>query len=117
MHKAHQSLKHEDLAQYMVDQHKFKLVDRTTISKILHAKEKWLNVGTNLRGGSVRRARVGKWPMLEKALVLWFGHVRAHRGVVPDDVIMHKADELRDSLGIFDTDFKLSHGWLQNLKT
>ena len=60
VHKAHPSLKHEDLAQYMVDQHKFKLVDRTTISKILHAKEKWLNVGTNLRGGSVRRARVGK---------------------------------------------------------
>ena len=34
-----------------------------------------------------------------------------------DDVIMHKADELRDSFGISDTNFKLSHGWLQNFKT
>ena len=50
----------------MVDQHKFMLVDRTTISKILRAKEKWLNVDTNLRGGSVQCARAGKWPQLEE---------------------------------------------------
>ena len=38
-------------------------------------------------------------------------------GVVTDDVIMHKAKELRDSFGISDTEFKLSHGWLPNFKT
>jgi hypothetical protein len=56
VHKAHPCVKHEDLAQYMVDQHKFKLVDRTTISKILRSKEKWMNVDTCVREGSVRRA-------------------------------------------------------------
>src|ERR1700737_494409 len=117
VHKAHPGLKHEDLAQYMVDQHKFKLVDRTTISKILRSKEKWMNMDTCVREGNVRRARVGKWPQLEKALVLWFGQVKARRGVVTDDVIMQKAKELRDSFGIYDTKFKLSHGWLQNFKT
>ena len=30
---------------------------------------------------------------------------------------MQKAKELRDSFGISDTEFKLSHGWLQNFKT
>src|ERR1700737_2059038 len=32
-------------------------------------------------------------------------------------MIMQKAKELRDSFGISDTEFKLSHGWLQNFKT
>ncbi|OAE33101.1 hypothetical protein AXG93_3896s1000 [Marchantia polymorpha subsp. ruderalis] len=101
----------------MVDQHKFKLVDWTTISTILRGKEKWLSVDTSVREGSVRRARVGKWPKLKKALVLWFGQVRARRGVVTDDVIMSKSMELRNSFGICDIDFKLSHGWLQKFKT
>ena len=73
VHKAHPNLKHEDLAQYMVDQHKFKLVDWTTISKTFCSKEKWVNVDTCVREGNVRRARVGKWPRLEKTLILWFG--------------------------------------------
>ena len=60
VHKAHPGLKHKDLAHYMVDQHKFKLVDRTTISKILRSKEKWMNVDTCVREGNVRRARVGQ---------------------------------------------------------
>jgi hypothetical protein len=117
VHKAHPGLKHEDLAQYMVDQHKCKFVDRTNISKIHHSKEKWMNVNTCVREGNVRRAQVGKWPQLEKTLVLWFGQVRARRRVVTYDVIIHKATELRDSFGISDTEFKLSHGWLQIFKT
>jgi hypothetical protein len=60
VHKAHLGLKHEDLAQSMVDQHKFKLVDRTTISKILRSKKKWMNVDTCVREGNIRRARVGQ---------------------------------------------------------
>lgn len=40
VYKTHPSLKHEDLVEYMVDQHKFRLVDWTTISKILREKEK-----------------------------------------------------------------------------
>lgn len=30
---------------------------------------------------------------------------------------MHKAMKLSDSFGICDTEFKLSHAWLQNFKT
>ena len=54
IHKVHPSFNHEDFAQYMVGQRKFKLVDHTTISKILRAKVKWLNVYIDLRGGSVQ---------------------------------------------------------------
>ncbi len=73
VHKAYPSLKHEELAQYMVDQHKFKLVDRNTILNILRSKKKWVNVDTRVREGNVRRARVGKWPQLERsfAFMVW----------------------------------------------
>ena len=37
-------------------------------------------------------------------------------GLVIDDVLVRKADELRESLSITDTDFKISHGWLQRFK-
>lgn len=60
VHKAHPSLKQEDLTQFMVDQHKFRLVDQTTISKILCGKEKWLSVDIFVREVNVRRVRVGK---------------------------------------------------------
>ena len=49
-------------------------------------------------------------------MILWFGQVRARRGLVTDDVLVRKADELRESLSIADTDFKISHGWLQRFK-
>lgn len=42
--------------------------------------------------------------------------MRAQRGVVIDDVIVHKPRDLRDSFGISHTEFKFSYGWLQNFK-
>ena len=33
-----------------------------------------------------------------------------------DNVLVRKAEELRESLSITDTDFKISHGWLQRFK-
>ena len=36
--------------------------------------------------------------------------------MVTDDVLVRKADELRESLSITDADFKISHSWLQRFK-
>jgi hypothetical protein len=57
VHKSFPALKHEALAQHMVSQHGFKLVDRTTISKIVREKEKWMTIETSAREGSMHRAR------------------------------------------------------------
>lgn len=60
VHKSLPAVKHEALVQYMVSQHGFKLVDRTTISKIVREEEKWLTIETSARKGSVLRSRDGK---------------------------------------------------------
>jgi hypothetical protein len=39
--------------------------------------------------------------------------VRERRGIVSDDVLLHKVEEFRNSSGISDFDFKLFNGWLQ----
>ena len=120
VHKAHPGLKDEDPATYMMDQHRFDLVDGTTINKILCAKEKWLNVDTNLRGGNVQRAWVEQWAqLLEFFLVLWFGHVRARRlgELWLRMSLCIRLMNWKVSFGISGTDFKLSHGWLHKFKT
>ena len=95
VHKTLPTLNHEEFAQYMVSQHGSKFVDRTTISKIVRAEEKWLTIETSAREGSVQRAWDEKWPQLKKSLVLWFGYIRALRGLVTDDVLVRKVDEVR----------------------
>ena len=49
--------------------------------------------------------------------MVWTCKSTEARGVVIEDVIMHKVDELKVSFGISGTDFKLSHGWLHKFKT
>jgi hypothetical protein len=118
VHKKHPGLTHEELAEYMVkNKSGFKLVNRSTISKILKEQEKWLKVDTKLREGTNKRAREAKFPQLEKALLIWFAQIRARKGIISDVVLLKKAEEFRTSLGISKAEFKLSHGWFGNFKS
>lgn len=108
---------HSELAKYMVEHHGFRLVNRSTISKILDEADKWLEVQPNVREGKTRRVRDAKWPQVDKALMLWVGQIRARRGVISDAMLVEKATEFRDAFGISKNDFKLSHGWLEKFKS
>lgn len=108
---------HSELAKYMVDHHGFRLVNRSTISKILDESQKWLEVSPNLREGKTRRVRDAKWPQVDKALMLWVGQIRARKGAINDNMLIEKATEFRDAFGISKNDFKLSHGWLEKFKS
>lgn len=111
------TLTHSELAKYMVDHHGFRLVNRSTISKILEESDRWLEVSPNVREGKTRRVRDAKWPQVDKALMLWVGQIRARRGGISDAMLVEKATEFRDAFGISKTDFKLSHGWLEKFKS
>jgi hypothetical protein len=92
-------------------------VDRTTISKILEQSSRWLQVQADVHEGKTKRVRDAKWPQVDRALMLWFGQIRARRGIVNDAMLYQKAAEFRDAFGISEDNFKLSPGWLEKFKS
>src|SRR6185437_15069533 len=63
------TLSHTDISHYFNE--KFNLsIDRSTVSKILSNKEKWLNTQTTKRNSSTFRQRSVKHPKLDKAMEL-----------------------------------------------
>lgn len=115
VHQKLPELKHEELAKYMVEYHEFRLVSRSTISKLHDEQQKWLKVDSKLPEGSSRRSREPKWPEFAKALPTWFGQVREMKGTL-SDVLLRKAHEFRRLIDISERDFKLSNGWLARFK-
>lgn len=116
VHQKFPSLTHSELAQHMVEHHGFRLVNRTTITKILEHSEKWLEFEPEIHQGERKRSMHSKYPQLEKALMLWFAQIRARRGILNDAMLYEKAAEFRDAFGISPEDFKLSPGWLWKFK-
>ena len=117
VHREHPSMSHSKIAQFMVAEHGFKLVDRTTISKILDHSDKWLQVEADEHHGQTKRARHSRFPQVDKALMMWYGQVRARRGIINDAMLSEKAAEFRDAFGISPEDLKLSSGWLWKFKS
>ena len=64
----------------------------------------------------MKRVKVVKFPQTEKALMIWFGKVRARSGIVNYALLTQNAMELKDAFGIPKNDLKLSSGWLGKFK-
>lgn len=60
-----------------------------------------------------KRLRKSKYDDLDKALLAWFKEARAQHATISGPVLMAKADELSNELGI---DFKANVGWLDRFK-
>ena len=116
VHLQNPSLSRGALAEFMVKHHGYRLVDRTTISKILGQSRRWLQVQCDVHEGKIKRVKDVKFPQIEKALLVWYGQVKAMRGIVNDRMLSQKALEFRDAFGISEKDLKLSHGWLDKFK-
>ena len=84
-----------------------KPVRRSTVSDILHDKEKWN--ATPKDGDTSLRQWTGRFENLEQALFLWFNDIRAR-----NDMLIEKAKTYRNQLRI--QDFRYSKGWLQKFK-
>ena len=62
--------------------------------------------------GKLKRVKDAKFPQIERALTIWFGHVIARRGIVNVAMLCEKNLEFRDAFGILENDWKLSPRWL-----
>ncbi|KAJ7459758.1 CenpB-DNA-bind-domain-containing protein [Mycena latifolia] len=107
-HKENPSARQEDIARIYG-------VERSTISKILKNKTKWLNVPAdeNLR---IAKHRPSKFPEIEDDMVKWLLECRDTNTVLSDSMIRNKAKDVARTLGIPEERFKASSGWIENFK-
>ena len=70
VHLQNPSLTRAQLAKFMVRHHDYRLVDQTTISKILVQPSRWLQVQSNVHEGKMKKVKVVKFPQIERALTI-----------------------------------------------
>ncbi|KAG8876830.1 hypothetical protein FRB97_003896 [Tulasnella sp. 331] len=91
-------------------------VERSTVSKILKSKEKWMKVDFFSSEARTVKHRPSKFPEIESTLI---NHIRmrvASRETVNDSFIKKMALELAQERGIGKDKFKASSGWVENFK-
>lgn len=101
------SLKQEEIAR------EFK-VERSTVSKILKDRERWLKPDNEKPTSS--RTRPAKFGELETALENWLQSCKRDRILLTDALIRETAKKEGLKLGIDETRFKASSGWVENFK-
>lgn len=106
--KSHPEARQEDIAARYG-------VERSTISKILKQKQKWMNVpeGEELK---IIKHRPSKFPALEKRLLIILKQCTKDKVHLTDQLIRSKAREVAKDIGISDDKFKASSGWVENFK-
>ena len=91
-------------------------LDRSTISKILSDKEKWMNFIVNETiNNTFRKSRV-KHPDLEKALNIWVNQAVASGLSISENLLCEKAHYYVMVMNISVEDMKFSNRWLSGFK-
>ncbi|KAG8905017.1 blue light receptor [Tulasnella sp. 403] len=91
-------------------------VERSTVSKILKCKDKWMKVDFFSSEARVVKHRPSKFPELEETLIHNIRLRMAAREPVNDAFIKKMALELAQERGIGKDKFKASSGWVENFK-
>ncbi|CAE6498295.1 unnamed protein product [Rhizoctonia solani] len=97
-------------------------VERSTISKILKHKDKWLSLDTNprksipVKHSSPACIRPSKFPEIETELLKWVKQCQETGTNITDTRIKAKAKECAAEIGLPEGKFKASSGWIENFK-
>ncbi|CAE6409430.1 unnamed protein product [Rhizoctonia solani] len=91
-------------------------VERSTISKILKHKDKWLSLDTNPRKSIPVKHRPSKFPEIETELLKWVKQCQQNGTNITDTRIKAKAKECAAEIGLPEGKFKASSGWIENFK-
>nr|GAT58783.1 predicted protein [Mycena chlorophos] len=90
-------------------------VERSTVSKILKNKQKWLNIDVN-ETLKIAKHRPSKFPEIEEDMVKWLLECRDNNTILSDAQIRNKARNIARNLGVLEDRFKASSGWIENFK-
>lgn len=85
-------------------------VDPSTITKILHEKEKLLSLQSKRSATTTKKVSKEKYEKVNKATLLWFNSARAAHVPISGPIIQQQAMHFANKFEI--TDFNASRGWL-----
>ncbi|GBC02620.1 hypothetical protein RclHR1_04710008 [Rhizophagus clarus] len=104
------------IADYFNQQNPGLHIDRSTISKILGKKSKWLILVLTSASKKTFRHREVKYPQVEKALGLWVENANANNLPVSEMMIKEKAFYFAQEFSIPRKDILFSNGWIEKFK-
>lgn len=93
--------------------HLHSVLGKSTIGDIIKEKEKWLAVPADSEDST--RSRNAQHQQLDDALYLWFSDMSAHHALINDEMLLTKARQLGQQIGV--TDFSYSRGYLHRFKS
>jgi hypothetical protein len=110
----HSILNHADIAKHFNEKFNFNM-DRSTVTKILSKREKWLNISTKQNPSTFHQRSV-KHPKLDKAMELWVSQAIAEGLPLSDQILQEKGLEFAKNFNIEDDDLRCSNGWIYKFK-
>lgn len=90
-------------------------LDRSTITKILKQREKWLAIDPNSNYAKQKTQKSPKFPQIEDALSRWLSANLNNGNSVSDAQLQEKALEYAQSYGLRN-EFQASNGWISKFK-
>jgi hypothetical protein len=90
-------------------------LDRSTITKILKQREKWLAIDPNSNYAKQKTQKSPKFPQIEEALSRWLSANLSSGNSVSDAQLQEKALEFAQNYGLRN-EFQASNGWISKFK-
>ena len=89
-------------------------ISPATVTLIVNEKDKWLSLDATSPKAKIKRNKLPKFPILEKALVIWLENAVNNNQSVSGHIILEKVREFATRLGVHN--FSGSNGWLEKFK-
>lgn len=91
-------------------------VERSTVSKILKHKAKWLSVEPGSEAARISKHRAVKFPAVEDRLSSWVAGLRVGTEGIRDSILRQQALRIARELGLGEDKFKASGGWIDKFR-
>ncbi|SPO20990.1 uncharacterized protein UTRI_00467 [Ustilago trichophora] len=91
-------------------------IERSTVSKILKQKEKWLAIDPSSDAARIAKHRAVKFPAVEDRLTTWVAALKAQGEPIRDSTIRNEALRIARELGLGEDKFKASGGWIEKFR-
>ncbi|CAG8554063.1 4641_t:CDS:2 [Paraglomus brasilianum] len=91
-------------------------LDRSTITKILKQRERWLSIDPTSNHARQKTQKSPKFPQIESALADWLTMAVSNGEAVSDAQLQQKALEFAQMYGLRN-EFQASNGWISKFKT
>lgn len=108
-HEANPKLKQDELATLFG-------VERSTVSKVLKEKERWLAIEEDSQDAKIVKHRQAKFPEVEKQLMVWVQQAQEAGQALTDAVIKEQALNIARAIGGSAERFKASGGWVEKFR-